>query len=219
MKLKYMERPFEVKEISADGTFVGYGSVFGEKDSYGDIVHKGAFLESLRDDFAAKKRLVPMLYQHRSGEPIGVYREIKEDDHGLLLTGEINLEVQRGKETHSLMKQGALTGLSIGYNTELEDWDSDNKTNNLRKLRLWEVSPVTFPAGDSARVELVKSLDGLTSLSDFETYLRDAGGFSRSEAKTFLARLKSSLPTLRDAEDDATTMRKMMASLETLNKL
>lgn len=215
MKVKFIERPFELKSIEDNGTFTGYGSIFGEIDSYRDVVHKGAFAESLKDDFSAKNRLVPMLYQHSSRDPIGVYREVKEDDTGLFVRGEINLDVQRGKETHSLMKQGALSGLSIGYNPELEDWDTDNKVNNLRKVRLWEISPVTFPAGDSARVSLVKSIDNLITLSDFEDYLREAGGFSKGEARDYVSRFKANIAR-REAGDDG-LLKKMQESVNRLN--
>lgn len=198
MKTKRIERPFELKNIDDKGTFNGYGSVFGEVDSYRDIVLKGAFTKSIQNDFVAKGRKVPMLWQHASWQPIGVYTEVKEDDHGLYVEGQINMDVQQGREAHSLLKQGALSGLSIGYNAITEEWVKDDRVRKLHEVKLWEISPVTFPAGDSARVNSVKSFDGLISLSECEDYLRDAG-LSRKEARDFVSRVRQIGPQ-RDAD-------------------
>ena len=199
MKRKYLERPFQVKSVEADGTFKGYASVFGELDSYRDIVLPGAFKKSLENDFAAKGRNVPMLWQHNAANPIGIYTEIKEDEVGLYVQGECNMDVQQGRECHSLMKQGALSGLSIGYNTVTSEWDEKSLSRKLMEVDLWEISPVTFPAGDSARVSSVKSIEGFTTLSECEDALRDAG-FSSKEAVTFISRIKS-LARMSDSVD------------------
>ena len=214
--MPYLDRPFEIKSTKSDGTFSGYGSVFGELDSYRDIVMPGAFAKSLADDFAAKKRKVPMLWQHNSRVPIGVYTTIREDDIGLYLEGECNMEVQQGREAHSLMKQGALTGLSIGYNTITQVWDEQNNLRKLLQVQLWEVSPVTFPAGDNARVQTVKSIEDLATLSDVEDLLRDAHGFSRKEAVAFIARIKAIAPQ-RDSEPGAESLQKTLNILRSIN--
>lgn len=202
MKTARIERPFELKKIDDKGTFSGYGSVFGEVDSYRDIVLKGAFTKSLQNDFASKGRKVPMLWQHASWQPIGVYTEVKEDDYGLYVEGEINMDVQQGREAHSLLKQGALSGLSIGYNAVTEEWVKDDRVRKLHEVKLWEISPVTFPAGDSARVSSVKSFSDLMTLSDCEQYLRDAGNLSRKEARDLVSRIKQ-IGTQRDADPNA----------------
>lgn len=199
--MKYINRPFEVKSISADGTFSGYGSVFGELDSYRDIMLPGAFTKSLQADFVAKNRSVPMLWQHDARTPIGVYPTIQEDKVGLFLEGQVNMKVQQGREAHALMEQGALTGLSIGYNTITEEWDEENNLRKLHEVQLWEVSPVTFPAGDSARVASVKSIEDLATLSEVESYLRDACGLSRKEAVAFVSRVKAMSPQSDSADD------------------
>lgn len=190
IKTKYIDRPFEIKSVSSDGKFTGYGSVFGELDSYRDIVVPGAFKKTLLEDFSAKDRKVPMLWQHDSWSPIGVYDVIKEDDYGLYVEGACNMDVQRGRECHSLMKQGALTGLSIGYTTVVSEWDEKNLTRKLLEVNLWEVSPVTFPAGDSARAQ-VKSLAEVGTMAELEAHLRDAYGISRKEATAIASRLKA----------------------------
>lgn len=202
VKTRYIDRPFEVKEVGKDGKFVGHGSVFGELDSYRDIVMPGAFKKSLKEDFSAKQRKVPMLWQHNSWSPIGVYDEIYEDEKGLYVEGACNMDVQQGRECYALMKQGALTGLSIGYTTVVSEWDEKALTRKLIEVNLWEVSPVTFPAGDNARAQ-VKSLAEVGTMSELEDYLRDAYGASRNEAKALAARLKAITATQRDVADEA----------------
>lgn len=209
MKIKTLDRPFEVKAVdSAKGTFKGYGSVFGELDSYRDIVMPGAFSKSLAQ-YAAQDRPVPMLWQHNAREPIGVYTVIKEDEKGLYVEGDINTEVQRGREALSLMKQRALSGLSIGFNTVRDEWDEKAMVRKLFEIELWEVSPVTFPALDSGRVSSVKSIEDLTHLSDVENYLRDEGGFSHKEAKTIVSRIKALGPQRDVANEEAEKLQKL----------
>lgn len=194
MQTKRLEFTFELKSISEDGTFTGYGSVFGVKDSYDEIVEPGAFVESL------SVRKPALLWQHRSGEPIGVYTEIREDNIGLFMTGQLALKTQRGAEAYELMKMGAVSGLSIGFQTREDSYDKVTGIRTLKKVDLWEVSLVTFPANDSARVQAVKSIEEMTSLSEVEDCLRNAG-FSRTEAKALIARLK--ILGRRDAEEAA----------------
>jgi phage prohead protease, HK97 family len=189
-KTRYIDRPFQVKSVTGDGRFVGYASVFGEEDSYSDIVMPGAFKQSLKEDFTDKKRYVPMLWQHNSYSPIGIYPEIYEDSTGLYVEGQCNMKVQQGMECHALMDQGALTGLSIGYTTVKSEWNETTGVRKLLQVNLWEVSPVTFPAGDSARAQ-VKSLSEVGTLSELEDYLRDAYGVSRKEATALASRLKA----------------------------
>lgn len=217
VKTRYLDRPFQVKEVGKDGTFAGYGSVFGELDSYRDIVMPGAFKVSLQNDFAAKGRKVPMLWQHDTYNPIGVYEVIREDEKGLYVEGHCNMEVQQGRECHALMKQGALTGLSIGYTTVQSEWDEKALTRKLTEVNLWEVSPVTFPAGDSARAQ-VKTLAEVGTLSELEDYLRDAYGASRKEATALAARLKAVTAGQSDSvsEADAASFNRVKTILKSL---
>ena len=183
--LKHLDVEFQVKAVTEDGLFSGYGSVFGVVDSYKEIVVPGAFTESL----AAKKP--SLLWQHRSGEPIGVYTTVKEDSVGLHVDGKLALKTARGAEAYELLKMGAVTGLSIGYQVRDESYDRVSGINTLKKLDLWEVSLVTFPANDAARVTGVKTVEEIESLKDAEAFLRDAGGFSKSQALAIVARIKS----------------------------
>lgn len=178
MKIKTIDVPFKIKAVSEDGLFSGYGSVFGVKDSYNEVVTQGAFVDSL------SSRLPSLLWQHRSGEPIGVYTVVKEDAVGLYVEGQLALKTARGAEAYELLKMGAISGLSIGFNPREDSYDKVTGIRTLKKVDLWEVSLVTFPSNDAARVTDVKEIieaGELPSLKEFERFLREAG-FSKSQA-------------------------------------
>ncbi len=128
----------------------GYASVFGAADQSGDVVQMGAYaecLQSLRD----QGRSVKMLWQHDPTKPIGVWDDIHEDANGLFVKGRLLPDIQGGAEALSLIKAGAIDGLSIGYRT-LYSEKSPKSGRLLHKLELWEVSLVTFPMLPQARV-------------------------------------------------------------------
>lgn len=181
----HLDIPFQIKAVSEDGLFSGYGSVANVVDSYKEIVAPGAFTESLQT------RKPSLLWQHRSSEPIGIYTTIREDNVGLYVEGKLALKTARGAEAYELLKMGAISGLSIGFVAREDSYDKVSGIRTLKKVDLWEVSLVTFPANDAARVATVKSLEAINSLSDAEAYLRDAGGLSRREATTLIGRIKS----------------------------
>ena len=180
-----LDVPFKIKAVSEDGLFSGYGSVFGVIDSYKEVVAPGAFSESL------SQRTPALLWQHRSGEPIGVYSALREDQTGLYVEGKLALKTARGAEAYELLKMGAISGLSIGFMTREDSYDRVTDVRTLKKVDLWEVSLVTFPANESARISGVKSIETIESLADAEAFLRDAGGLSRREATALVSRIKS----------------------------
>ena len=175
---------FEIKAVSDDGLFSGYASVFDNVDSYGDIVRKGAFVESI-SEWEAKGKMPPILWNHDPSDPIGVYTKMQEDEKGLYVEGKLLIDdVPRAKQTHALMKAGVIDGLSIGYRVKEYLYNVDEEVTDLIKLSLREVSIVTFPANPETRIEAVKSrLDAgeLPTLPEFEKFLREAG-FSKSQA-------------------------------------
>ena len=183
---------FKLQSVQRDGTFNGYGSVFGIKDSYDEIVAPGAFSDTLSRHKTADT-MPAMLWQHRSGEPIGAYMQMSEDSIGLKLEGQLELKTARGAEAYALMSmqpRPAINGLSIGFVPRMEQFDKVTGITTLTAVDLWEVSLVTFPANDAARVQGVKALEALDSLKSAEQYLRDTG-LSRREAMLFISRVKS----------------------------
>jgi HK97 family phage prohead protease len=200
--------PFEVKEITDAGTFAGYGNVYGVRDQGDDIIAPGTFAESLKS-LADKGRMPAMLWQHQRDEPIGVYQHVKEDGGGLVVEGKLALKTARGAEAYELLKMGAISGLSIGFRSREATFDKSTGVRTITKGDLWEVSLVTFPMNDDARIARIKSVDELSDLSEVEKCLRDAGGFSRSEAKALISRIVALHP--RDADSEAEALKALAA--------
>ncbi|MDE9535670.1 HK97 family phage prohead protease [Xenorhabdus bovienii] len=196
-----LDMPLNMKSVSDSGEFEGYGSVFGLKDSTDDIVLPGAFANTLKQ-WGEKGSLPALLWQHRMDEPIGIYTEMKEDETGLYLKGRLLIEDDPlARRAHAHMKAGSLSGLSIGYVLKDGEYDRTKAAFLLKDLDLWEVSLVTFPANDDARVSNVKSAlaRGDIPTSDcIERVLRDIG-LSRTQAKSFMSAGYSAL-SLQDAE-------------------
>ncbi len=185
LKVRDFKLSIKAEDVNEDGSFSGYGSVFGVEDSYGEIVAPGAFKDSLAE-LKAKGRIVPVLWQHQSGSPIGVYDMLEEDARGLKVEGRLlKDDVAQAREAHSLLKAGAVSGLSIGYWVRKSSYDEVTNVRTLLELDLVEVSLVTFPANDDARVEAVKfklERGQLPSKKEFEKALREAFPFSKSQA-------------------------------------
>jgi HK97 family phage prohead protease len=144
----------DLSSVEADGTFSGYASVFGKTDLGRDMVMPGAFGASLAKRGSTG---VKMLFQHDPNEPIGVWLDVHEDSRGLFVHGKLTTEVARAREVLSLMRAGALDGLSIGYRTVRGRTDQASGVRRLIEVDLWEISVVTFPMLPEARVSAVKT--------------------------------------------------------------
>ena len=217
MKTKQrLDMPLTVKSVSDTGEFEGYGSVFGVEDSYGDVVVRGAFTVSL-ERWAAKGRLPALLWQHNMSEPIGVYTEMREDETGLYVKGRLLIDADPlAKRAHGHMKAGSLSGLSIGYMLDDYEYDKEKGIWILKAIDLWEVSLVTFPANDEARISDVKSLleRGETPPpSKVEKALREVG-FSGTQAKAFMAKGYSAItPREAGADEALQTLKSLIAKM------
>lgn len=182
MQIKTIDAALELKAVNDDGYFAGYGSVFSNVDAYRDVIAPGAFKNSLAA-WQTKGRLPPLLWQHDQAQPIGVYTAMSEDTRGLRVEGRLlKDEVRQAGEAYALMKAGALSGLSIGFITKADTWDTAKKTRSLQEIDLHECSLVTIPANGEARVTMVKSAEAITTIREFEGMLREAG-FSHARAK------------------------------------
>lgn len=159
--------PFEIKsDNSNDGVITGYGSVFGNVDSYGDIVAKGAFKSTIQESKSGAKSWPAMLLQHggTSAEdkmPVGIWLDMDEDERGLKLKGKL-ANTKRGRDTFELLKmqpRPALNGLSIGHRcTDYEVHKAGSPARRtIKAVDSVEVSLVTFPANSRARITGVKS--------------------------------------------------------------
>jgi HK97 family phage prohead protease len=201
----------EIKFAEGEGAaameFSGYGAVFGNVDSYGDVIAPGAFADTLAEA-RSTGNWPAMLSQHGAMgltsedlTPVGVWTDMAEDGHGLKMTG-VLADTQRGIELYKLMKmkpRPAINGLSIGYIAKA--WTPRTKPEDprrtLTKVHLIETSPVTFPANGKARVTDVKS-EGFTE-RDFERWLMQDAGLTRTEARVVINQGFKSLIAMRDA--------------------
>jgi hypothetical protein len=208
----------QIKAAGDDGSVEGYGSVFGVRDNYDDVIAKGAFMASLAAHKAAGT-MPAMLWQHDAGQPIGIWTGMTEDEKGLRITGKLALDTAKGKEAHALLKMGALNGLSIGFVSKQWAYDRETEVRTLTEIDLWEVSLVTFPANEKARITGVKNADvgAMASLRDAERALRDAG-LSAETARAFVAQVKRIALEERDVPGAAAAMtaaEKLLSSLTT----
>jgi len=188
--LKHLPIELDAKAVKDDGTFEGYASLFNVPDLGRDIVMPGAFTKSLGERPAQR---VKMLWQHDPSKPLGAWRNISEDSKGLPVVGQLNMNVQLARETHALMKDGAIDGLSIGYVTDDHGFTKEG-FRQLKSVALHEISVVTFPMLPQATVSGVKEFNP----RDVEKSLRDAG-LSRADAVKAVAFFRN---LLRDAGEN-----------------
>ena len=199
--------------------FSGYGAVFGNIDSCKDVIAPGAFKASLTKS-SETGNWPSMLLQHgglgmgvEDRVPIGVWTNLTEDETGLFSEGFL-ADTQKGRDIYALFKtpvRPAISGLSIGYTviSSSPEIIKGERVTLLTAIDLKEISVVTFPANDLARVTNVKNEPTIRVL---ERALRDAG-CSVSEAKEILAKgYKSS--RLRDAgEVKEEQLRQLLTSI------
>jgi HK97 family phage prohead protease len=168
LEFKSFRCNFELKAVGDDeNVFEGYASVFGNVDSYGDVVLPGAFKRTLQNRKSARNKSFPVLWQHSSYEPFGYTLDIEEDSHGLKVRGKLIAESGEAKQRLALVKAGVVDGMSFGYSvvdaekTDNEDGFADMKgcRRKLKELKLYEVTLTNIPANEEAGVLSVKSAE------------------------------------------------------------
>jgi uncharacterized protein len=142
----------QLNSVAENGYFTGYASVFDHVDKQQDIILSGAFSLAV-----AEPQNVKLLWQHDVVQPIGRIEYMEEDDHGLYVEAKLLLDVQKAREAYALLTGGAIGGLSIGYNVNDSMLDYDSGIRLIRSVELYEISLVTFPANQLARVDKVKA--------------------------------------------------------------
>ena len=142
---------FDIKSVEDNGIVEGYAAVFGNKDLGNDIIDPGAFKKTINE-----RKNVPLLWYHQPPEVLGLVFEMEEDNKGLKSRSQINLDTQLGREKFSLIRQGAIKGMSIGFEAIKEVWEKDIR--RLKEIRLWEISLVTFPMNPLAQVTNIKAV-------------------------------------------------------------
>jgi len=156
-EMKYLNvRDFEMKEMAGDGTFEGVASIYNREDLGGDVILRGAFTKTLNDSST-----VPILWQHQSDEVIGS-GEVSEERNKIIVRGKLDIENDPvAKKAHGKLKAGLIKGLSIGFSAiKVKYIETEERiVRHIQELKLWEISVVTFPALEAARVTRVKSID------------------------------------------------------------
>jgi HK97 family phage prohead protease len=218
MKTKHLTSTFEMKEVKEDEEFFyfeGYGATFGNVDFGGDVILKGAFSRTL-----TKMATVPVLYQHNTREPVGIFTELKEDEKGLYVKGKLPKSDSMVRDRIiPQMKVGSISKMSIGYMVTDSEWKGDMRI--LKELELFEISLVTFPMNDQANITAMKGEEGykitkdmvendVKSIREAEEMLRDAG-FSQSASKAMIS-------VIRKTADKEDAEAKFLTSLASLVK-
>jgi HK97 family phage prohead protease len=179
---------------NGSGAFTGMAAVYGNVDLGGDIIETGAFKQTLSQNAS-----YPLLWQHLPGSPIGLAK-LSDTRAGLVIDGQLLLDVPEAQTAYSLLKAGVVKGLSIGYDAVRDSFDAAG-VRHLQELRLWEVSIVTFPMNENAKISSVKGL------ADAQKVLRDASIEARhdprllKELRAFHRELRKTLADESDVED------------------
>ncbi|WP_454917316.1 HK97 family phage prohead protease [Xanthobacter sediminis] len=235
MELGCIGVPIEMKFADGAplGTFEGYGAVFGSMDSHGDVIEPGAFAKSLLDRQRAGRPLPPMYKMHgkafgNAHEPVGVWESMSEDTAGLHVRGRlIGMDTEQGKWTHAQMREGALKGLSIGFRLPAGGYRKGSGKPGeplrfLKQIHLGEVSLVDDPSNAAALVYAMKSrwapgsAEEVKTVREFETFLRDVGGFSHAAAKAIAAGGFKAQPDPRDEDGIGEHIRERLGALANL---
>jgi uncharacterized protein len=179
----------EIK-FSANGGFKGYASTFGGVDSYDDTILAGAYKGVIERVQRGDAVMPKMFINHRSWEiPVGKWMHMEEDENGLYMEGEFTKGNPQGEIIKAALQHGTVDGLSIGFIVdEFEMVEQEGQRLRIIKSvkELPEVSIVTYPADENARVDLTSvktSLDNINTVRDFEKFLREVAGFSNSLAR------------------------------------
>lgn len=177
--------------------FSGYASVFGGVDAYGDSIVKGAYAKTIGE----RERPIRMRWNH-FGPVIGKWVELKEDDTGLHVQGELTPGHSVAENVYASMKHGAVDGMSIGY--RVRDAEEKDGITYLKDIELVEISVVEEPADLGARVGDVKrfmdALDDAESFKEIEALLRESAGLSRDAATKLVSRIRSIRPGEQDGK-------------------
>ncbi|MCK5617721.1 HK97 family phage prohead protease [Candidatus Pacearchaeota archaeon] len=219
MEIKHIGgRISEVKQEERNGVPVGLISGYiatWDLDRGDDQFVKGAFLNSLKEHRKTDRQI---RFKDNHGRTVGGYpiATVKEDETGLFGIAEVNLNVQQGKELHSLALQGVIVDFSIGFS--VQDFEIKDGIRIISKARVWEGSAVDEPMNTDAVITDVKTdsepplekgglgiaeLEAM-SAKEIEKYLRDSGMFSRKASTLITSHyIKGQSDSVGDVQSDS----------------
>jgi HK97 family phage prohead protease len=178
-----------IKSLDESGKFAGVGAVYNNVDLGGDKILPGAFKQTL-----AEGRQIPVLWQHKSDQPIGAVK-VTDSPQGLMVEGQLLMDLPQAKIAYTLLKAKVINGLSIGYDTVKSAMNG--AVRELQEIRLWEISVVTFPMNESAQVTSIKSM----SSEDLGKHLKEIDRHRRIIDRSNRA-MREHLKALSDDFDD-----------------
>lgn len=156
MNIQYKSQAID--EMSDEGIIKGYASVFGNMDSDGDVIEKGAYTKTLNEN----KERIKFLWQHRMDKPLGKVMDISQDDRGVPFSAKIS-DTALGNDAKTLIKDGVLNEFSVGFMPIKYEEKTDSKGRYdgliIREVKLYEFSLVTLAANDQAVMTDYKSKD------------------------------------------------------------
>lgn len=178
----------EIKTAADGWKIEGYASKFDGIDSYGDMIHKGAYEKTLQD----RKLPVFMRFEHKAGMlPPGKWTRLEEDSSGLFVVGELTKGQSLATDIRASLEHQTLQGLSIGYRIPKGGVEEKDGIRHIKAIDLVEISIVQNPADSEAMITGLKAeIETIESLKEAERFLRDVDTFSKSAARCFVSRVK-----------------------------
>lgn len=175
MKLNF---EFKAENVDANArTIEGYAATW-DRDNHDDIIKRGAFTKTIQERLP--KGMIKMLWQHNN--PIGLPLEMREDERGLWVKARVS-DTTLGNDALVLMRDGVINQMSIGFSVIKSNVGTDG-VRVITEAKLYEFSPVTFPANDNAEILAVKQLHAA---------LKD-GSIDRAELKKLIKSLLDDEP-------------------------
>jgi HK97 family phage prohead protease len=154
----YYPSAITLKSLTPQGIFEGYASIYNLKDLHHEVIAPGAFAKCLKT-WKEIGQAPKLLWQHDPSQPIGCWESLQEDARGLYVKGRLFLDLQKGKEAYTLLKEKVLDGLSIGFQTRKARHDASMKCRVIEDLDLFEISLVTFAANPGAKILSLKETE------------------------------------------------------------
>lgn len=198
MKTKKLELKIDrigAKDNLTAGQFTGYASVFGNVDSVGDKIVKGAFSESLKD-FGDGGAGIPCYWCHETSDPemnLGSTLEATEDEHGLFVKVQLDLDNPKAAYAYKLLKEQRVRQMSFAY--QVTDGENKKDCFEITGCKIFEVSIVPVGANQATSIESVKALQDDETAPSSDEATEDT---SEDEDDTSETDLTGDLETLED---------------------
>ena len=135
-------------------TFEGYAVTWNTIDDYNSTFRKGSFRKTITE----RGSRIKVLWNHDTDEPIGKVVEIREDKKGLFVKGILTEGVSKASDVYKNLRAGVIDTLSFGF-IPLQKKTTKEGILEITEVKLFEVSPVTFEANETAVITDVRSDD------------------------------------------------------------